>query len=199
MILNLGRRVVSVHAGKSTQQPTARHSSMLNPACEAMKIRPYKPADWRRLCEIHDPARMDELRAFGQPEAFIPLEQAAGSEGLFESDLHVAEIDGVVEGFVGLKSDEVTWLYVSPARYRQGIGRALLRHAIAAAGPETRIEVLEGNDTALRLYLSEGFVIRERAEGKLVGNESFTGAGFRMVHRKTEQGGEAPCLAPRAT
>jgi GNAT superfamily N-acetyltransferase len=57
----------------------------------------------------------------------------------------VAEIDGVVEGFVGFKSDEVTWLYVSPARYRQGIARALLRHAIAACGPETRIELLEGN------------------------------------------------------
>ncbi|WP_145031592.1 GNAT family N-acetyltransferase [Caulifigura coniformis] len=156
-----------------------------------MKIRPYEPSDWRRLCEIHDPARRDELRAFGQPEAFVPLEQAAGNEGLFDSDLFVAEIDGGVEGFVGLKSDEVTWLYVSPARYREGIGRALLRHAIAASGPETRIEVLEGNAAALALYLSEGFVIRERAEGKLVGNESFTGAGFRMVHRKVAPGGEA--------
>jgi ribosomal protein S18 acetylase RimI-like enzyme len=149
-----------------------------------MKIRPYEPADWTRLCEIHDPARMDELQAFGQPDAFLTLEQTAENEGLFESELLVAEIDGRVEGFVGFKSDEVTWLYISPARYRQGIGRALLRHAIAASGPETRIEALEGNDRAMALYLSEGFVIRERAEGKLVGNERFTGAGYRLVHKK---------------
>jgi ribosomal protein S18 acetylase RimI-like enzyme len=157
-----------------------------------MKIRPYQSPDWPRLCEIHDAARMDELRAFGQPEAFLTLEQAAPNEGLFESELHVAEIDGLVEGFVGVKSGEVTWLYVSPARYRQGIGRALLRHAITACGPETRIELLEGNARALTLYLSEGFVIRERAEGRLVGNECFAAAGFRMVHRKPANSGDGP-------
>jgi ribosomal protein S18 acetylase RimI-like enzyme len=151
----------------------------------AMRIRLYESSDWTRVCEIHDAARMDELRAFGQPEAFLSLEQAAPNEGLFESEIQVAEIDGLVEGFVGFKSDEVTWLYVSPARYRQGIGRALLRYAVAASGHETRIELLEGNDRALALYLSEGFVIRERAEGRLVGNEGFAAAGFRMVHRKS--------------
>jgi len=191
LILNMSESVVSVHADIGTQQPQRNPSSMLDAACDAMTIRPYEPSDWPRLCEIHDPARQDELRAFGQPEAFLPLEQAAGNEGLFESDLHVAEVDGLVEGFVGLKSDEVTWLYVSPARYREGIGRALLRHVLAVSGPERRIEVLEGNERALGLYLSEGFVIRVRAEGKLVGNESFTGAGFRMVHRKAATGGEA--------
>jgi ribosomal protein S18 acetylase RimI-like enzyme len=95
----------------------------------------------------------------------------------------VAEIGGRVEGFVGFQPDEVTWLYVSPARYRQGLGRALLRHALAAAGPEVRIEVLEGNDGALALYLSEGFVIIERAEGRLVGNERFAASGFRLVSK----------------
>jgi hypothetical protein len=48
-----------------------------------MTIRPYAPADWPRLCENHDAARMDELRAFGCPDAFLPLAAAANNEGLF--------------------------------------------------------------------------------------------------------------------
>ena len=44
-------------------------------------IRPYRDADWPRLCAIHDAARQTELALAGLPNAFLPLEIAAQREG----------------------------------------------------------------------------------------------------------------------
>jgi ribosomal protein S18 acetylase RimI-like enzyme len=72
-----------------------------------------------------------------------------------------------------MSNDDVTWLYVSPDCYRQGIGKRLLRQAIARCGKTVSTSVLSGNYAALHLYLSEGFKIIETKTGKLNGNESF--------------------------
>jgi ribosomal protein S18 acetylase RimI-like enzyme len=143
-----------------------------------MNIRPYTDADWPRLCEIHDAARLDELRATVGTDAFLTLEQTAENEGLFDDELVVAEVDGVVQGFVAYSPDELAWIYVDPSAYRQGVGRALVKHAVANAGPVMEIEVLEGNTPAIELYLSEGFKVVKRVEGKLEGNEDFAAAGL---------------------
>lgn len=143
-------------------------------------IRPYQDDDWDAIARIHDRARLDELRDSVGVEAFLTLAQTAQNEGLFDGDLWVATLDGAVRGFVALEEDEVTWLYVDPAHYRQGIGRSLLRHALAAAGDQAEVTVLAGNDTALALYLSEGFVVLRTQTGKLEGNEAFAATGHVM-------------------
>ena len=149
-----------------------------------MRIRPYRPEDWPRLCEIHDAARLDELRLSAGEAGFLTLEQSAENEGLFAGRLDVAEVNGQVVGFVAFTHDELTWLYVAPAMYRRGIGRALLRHAIENAGETFRAELLEGNEPALRLYLSEGFHIVRHVIGRLVGNEKFPASGYVLERRK---------------
>ena len=138
-----------------------------------MRIRPYSPADWSRLCEIHDAARKQELRLSGLIEAFLTLEQTAEAEGLFEATILVAEEDTEVRGFAAYTVDELTWLYVDPRYFRQGIGRSLLRAAVEAAPNPLSLEVLAGNEAALSLYLDEGFIITRQVSGKLAGNESF--------------------------
>lgn len=147
-----------------------------------MPIRPYHPTDWARLCAIHDAARRHELAAAGLLDAFLTLEQTAENEGLFAGDVWVSESDGEVSGFVAFADDELTWLYVDPARYGQGIGRSLLRHALAACAGTLGTEVLLGNERALALYLSEGFEIVRRADGKLAGNEGFAASGWVLQH-----------------
>jgi GNAT superfamily N-acetyltransferase len=119
-------------------------------------------------------------------QAFLTLAQIGAREGLFDGHLWVAETDGRVAGFVALDEDEVTWLYVDPQRYRQGISRALLRHAVAAAaaGPRVEVTVLDGNPAAEALYTGEGFTITETRTGPLVGNEAFTATGH-IMHRDT--------------
>jgi GNAT superfamily N-acetyltransferase len=145
-----------------------------------MHLRPYSPADWRRLCEIHDSARKDELAAAGLSPAYLTLERTAHAEGLFEAELIVAEVDDGARGFVAFSDHELTWLYVDPRWYRRGIGRALLKHAIAACAGELTTEVLVGNDAALALYLSEGFVMTKRVDGRLTGHELFAASGYLL-------------------
>ena len=149
-----------------------------------IEIRLYANDDWDAIARIHDAARLDELRNSAGVEAFLTLAQTAEPEGLFDGQLWVAEADGRVAGFVALDDDEVTWLYVDPQHYRQGIGRALLRHAVAAAGPRVEVTVLDGNPAAEALYAGEGFIVTETRTGPLVGNEAFTATGH-IMHRDT--------------
>lgn len=122
-----------------------------------MKIRGYVNADWERLCAIHDAARKDELAAAELSAAFLNLEATAESEGLFGGEVLVCEVNDGVNGFVAFAAGELTWLYVDPAAYRQGIGRQLPRAAIDRCRRRMSTEVLVGNERALSLYLSEGF------------------------------------------
>ena len=150
-----------------------------------VNTRPYQSTDWSRLCEIHDAARLDELSLTVGTEAFLSLEQTAESEGLFDDKLVVAEVDGVVQGFVVYSDAELTWLYVDPQFYKKGVGRSLVRHAIADSTSAMELELLEGNTPALKLYLSEGFKVIKRIEGQLEGNEDFAAVGLVLRHEAT--------------
>ncbi|WP_313915098.1 GNAT family N-acetyltransferase [Tahibacter sp.] len=145
-------------------------------------VRPYRDTDWGRLCVIHDAARLDELRQSAGVAAFLPLTQAAENEGLFDYTVCVAEADGRVDGFVAFSDDELAWLYVDPACYRRGIGRALVRHAVNSAPGPLTVEVLEGNEAALRLYLDEGFRQLRRVEGRMAGNDAFPAVARVLRH-----------------
>ena len=151
-----------------------------------MNLRPYSPTDWERLCKVHDAARVHELEASGLAAAFLTLEETAENEGLFNGDVVVAEVAREVCGFVAYAEAELTWLYVEPSRYRQGIGRQLLRHAISASGGSLSTEVLVGNEAALAPYLSEGFKVERRVDGKLVGNEAFAASGYVLLRTASE-------------
>ena len=145
-------------------------------------IRPYEESDWDAISRIHDAARMDELAASVGVDAFLDLATTYESEGLFDGDVWVGELDGEVAGFIAVSDDEVTWTYVHPSHYRRGVGRALLRHVVARATAPLELEVLDGNTAARQLYESEGFELHRTRTGKLVGNEAFTATGHTLVY-----------------
>ena len=130
---------------------------------------------------------MEELRRSVGVEAFLSLEETAEPEGLFSGEVWVALSDGAVAGFGALDGDEVTWLYVDPDRARTEIGRSLLRHLVGRGGNRIEASVLAGNDPAILLYESEGFVIQETKTGRLVGNESFDATGHIMVLQRNRK------------
>ena len=154
-----------------------------------MSLRRYVPADWERLCAIHDAARKGELEASGLLEAFLTLEQTAQSEGLFDGEVVVCEDAGEVKGFAAYAEGELTWLYVDPSAYGRGFGRQLLRHVIAACGGVVSTEVLVGNERALALYASERFEIVKRVDGRLTGNEAFAASGYVLQRVSIEASG----------
>ena len=145
-----------------------------------IQLRKYQPRDWDAIATIHDRARLDELSTSVGVEAFLSLAETAENEDLFTGEIWVADDSELVVGFVAIDNEMtwITWLYVLPDRYRQGIGRRLLRHAIANCKSIVYVSVLSGNDAALNLYQSEGFKIVETETGKLNGNESFSATGY---------------------
>ena len=143
--------------------------------------RPFREDDFSRLCEIHDLARRRELQLAGLEAAFVPLSEASHLEGLYDYEIAILERGSEVLGFVGYKNDEIGWLYVSPSHYRQGVGAALMRHALSHAGSEVLVEVLKGNEPALKLYRSFGFEVTAKASGAMPGNEAFTVEVYQLA------------------
>jgi len=123
-------------------------------------IRAYSDADWLAVCAVHDRARPDELRGSCDLRAFVPLaEEQDDAESFQHSRKFVACLGEQVVGFVGIDGTYLSWLYVDPAYYGQGIGRRLLRLGIEFIGPQAWTVVLAGNARARRLYESEGFQV----------------------------------------
>lgn len=138
-------------------------------------IRPYRPEDFPGLERVHDRARRVELRYAGLEDAFLPLRIAAERENLFAyPGLFVAELGGEIAGFAACTQEELAWLYVDPAHFRNGVGRALAEHALQRFPGIRRVEVLSGNAPAKALYARLGFVTAATERGRMPGNEAFS-------------------------
>src|SRR5215510_12728994 len=96
-------------------------------SADCITMREYRDADWAAVCVVHDRARPDELRGSCDPRAFVPLATDQDDTASFQrSRKFVACVGEQVVGFVGIDGTYLSWLYVDPAYYRQGIGRRLL-------------------------------------------------------------------------
>ena len=122
-----------------------------------LSYREYQEKDWESICRIHDLARPDELSGSCDPRGFIPIEQDAEVEDLKKCRKFVACEDQQIVGFVGVDDDYLAWLYVNPTHYGKGVGRELLRIGLREIGGDAWTIVLDGNQRAISLYLSEGF------------------------------------------
>lgn len=140
-----------------------------------LAIRPYRPEDFPGLERVHDRARRVELRYARLEDAFLPLRIAAEREDLFAyPGLFVAELGGEIAGFAACTQEELAWLYVDPAHFRKGVGRALAEHALQRFPGIRRVEVLSGNAPAQALYARLGFVTAATERGRMPGNEAFS-------------------------
>lgn len=140
-----------------------------------LAIRPYRPEDFPGLERVHDRARRVELRYAGLEDAFLPLRIAAEREDLFAyPGLFVAELGGEIAGFAACTQEELAWLYVDPAHFRKGVGRALAEHALQRFPGIRCVEVLAGNAPAKALYARLGFVTAATERGRMPGNEAFS-------------------------
>ncbi|MEN9780731.1 MAG: hypothetical protein RL014_1879 [Pseudomonadota bacterium] len=138
-----------------------------------MDIRTYTTADWARVCQIHDAARLDELAAAGLDAAYLSLEQTAENEGFHEYAIRVAEVSGRVVGFIAFTDHECAWLYVDPVLYGKGVATSLIRAALSETKASMTAEVLDGNVAAIAVYRKAGFEIIGNEQGVMPGNESF--------------------------
>jgi len=128
-----------------------------------MSIRPALPTDAPRIAEVWGSAWRDghlghvpdELVAQRTPESF-----GTRSEAMIDRTF-VAEVDGVVVGFVALKDDELDQLFVDAAARGTGVAKALLaegaRRLIEAGHEQPWLAVVTGNARARHFYEREGW------------------------------------------
>ncbi|MBI5594237.1 MAG: GNAT family N-acetyltransferase [Deltaproteobacteria bacterium] len=133
-------------------------------------IRAYREADWNQVSAIYDLAKPDEMKGFVDAQAITPLAQDGPMLRYFsDSELWVYEENGYVHGFIGLKKDVVSWLFVHPDHRRKGIARSLLNELINIHQGSLRLNIAKSNQPAMTLYESFGFEAFEEFEGNMYG------------------------------
>jgi len=94
---------------------------------------------------------------FLSEEHFRDIDALVSQQYLPATRLWVAlDADGRPRGFLGLSGAHVDALFIDPACRGEGIGRRLLRHALALAGPLS-VDVNEQNAQAIGFYRHMGF------------------------------------------
>jgi GNAT superfamily N-acetyltransferase len=134
-----------------------------------IELRAFRDGEWEAIIAIHDGARPDELHGSCDARAFVPLAEDPECDDLRRSHIIVATEAGAVVGFAAVDGNYLGWLYVAPSHYGRGIGRRLLRAALAATTGEPWTIVLAGNRRAINLYRSEGFREVARFESENAG------------------------------
>ena len=156
---------LDMHTQDHTMSSDARFQHHL-----PITMRVYRDDDWAAVCALHDRARPDELRGSCDPHAFVPLaDEKEDADSFHHSRKFVACFGEQIVGFVGIDGTYISWLYVEPNYYGQGIGRQLLRLGIELIGARAWTVALAGNTRARRLYESEGFQVVRTFEGENAG------------------------------
>lgn len=125
--------------------------------------------DARAILELQREGYAVEAALIGFPDLPPLLEPIESLERSTETFVG-AFVDDTLSGVISWTYDgdllDICRLVVSPLYARRGIGRALLRRAIAE-GRRTVVQTAAANAPAIALYLAEGFVLTKTwpAEG----------------------------------
>ena len=119
-------------------------------------IRRHRPEDVSALLEVWE--RASEVGHPFLDAGFLAAERTAIRDVyLHRSETWLYEAEGEVVGYLALIGDEIGALFVHPDRHGQGIGRALVDHALELRG-HLEVEVFSENAVGRRFYERYGFV-----------------------------------------
>ncbi|MCE5196963.1 MAG: GNAT family N-acetyltransferase [Negativicutes bacterium] len=141
-------------------------------------VRRYRASDWPYLTAIYDAARRDELLRCGLGKGFVPLANCFETEKLFADEVWVITEANQPVGFAATAEQELTWLYIQPLHYRQGLARILLLWIVNRTKRPLRVCVLAGNYPAIALYESFQFQFRREVRGMLPSNPPLPAVGL---------------------
>lgn len=119
------------------------------------RVRPAVPEDLPRVLDIWYEANCQTHSWI--PQAYWQEKRPLVKALLPQAQLFVWEEAGQVEGFLGLQEDYLAGVFVRPGQQGRGIGRCLLRQAMAVRDHLT-LDVYEQNPRARAFYLRLGFV-----------------------------------------
>ncbi len=130
----------------------------------ASPIRPATEADLCRIAEIEIfNYRLNFYPIFRDDEFYFRHLQVfprSASLRQFLPELWVYD-DGAVKGFIRVHGQELCKLFVEPVLQSQGIGAALLSHAVSEMGVR-HLWALEKNTRAIAFFQRHGFHLSEQ-------------------------------------
>lgn len=121
--------------------------------------------DVAAIAEIHDTARREAMPWLPELHSVEETREWVATIVLPERDVWVAEVEGVVTGYLAVANGELHDLYVRPGYQGRGIGTALLSHAKAGSAGELTLWVFQRNVPARRFYERHGFAAIELTDG----------------------------------
>lgn len=86
------------------------------------------------------------------------------------TDTWVAEIEGVVKGFIALMGNEVGAIFLQPEYHGKGIGKALMDKAQEIHG-DLEVEVFKANTIGRKFYAKYGFTHMEETYHEPTGEQ----------------------------
>lgn len=124
------------------------------------------------MCTVYDLAKPDELQGLIDGSVIPPLDMDETMKELFRSSaVYVAEKAGHVIGFVGVRENFITWLFVHSGHRREGVGVDLLRRVLQCLHGVVTLNVAKRNQSAMRLYERFGFSAEREFAGHFNGQE----------------------------
>ncbi|MFP6789682.1 MAG: GNAT family N-acetyltransferase [Thalassolituus sp.] len=125
-----------------------------------LTIRQYQTSDLAAVLDSWEVAT--RLAHTFMTDEFIAQERKNVAEIYIpNTDTWVAEIDGVVEGFIALIGNEVGAIFLQPNWHGKGVGKALMDQAQALHG-DLEVEVFKENTIGRAFYLRYGFEFLEQ-------------------------------------
>jgi putative acetyltransferase len=119
-------------------------------------IRNYRETDLEEIVRLWYDASV--LAHSFIPSSFWALNKTAMKEKYLPfSENLVFEEEGKVAGFISIVGKRICALFVAPEIQGNGIGRALIEHAMILKG-NLALKVYRENETAFRFYEKRGFV-----------------------------------------
>lgn len=123
-----------------------------------MTIRCYQASDFPSIVRIYNASKLDELKFEAHQHVLLPLE----TDHKRRSDLLSANIyvyaPNEIKGYAAVSENLIQSLYVHPEHRCQGIGRALLEHALQHIKGRAHLYVVKSNVISKQLYHVYGFV-----------------------------------------
>lgn len=133
-------------------------------------IRKYKKSDFSAIATIYNLSKADEFIGESFDATVTPLSEDSEMLSLFhESEIYLYEIDDVV-GFIGIKENYISWLFIHPGFRCQGIGKKLVLHILSMLNGEVTLNVAHSNFAAKKMYENLGFKVAKEFVGRYQGN-----------------------------
>ncbi len=134
-------------------------------------IRKFQPQDLDRVMQLW-------LEGNLEAHDFVPADYWVSNapmvrELLLQAELTVCELNGEVQGFIGMQDDYLAGIFVDKAHRSTGIGKQLLEH-IKTSHPTFMLNVYRRNRTAVEFYLREGISVVEEGVDEDTGEMDYT-------------------------